>query len=155
MPARFIRPPLLPKTQKGTIPFQPPAAATAEREADQISDGLLVIRSVKPKFSTNLISVFFSFGPSTARFLFFSAEKKRKWGVEVGPAVRKQLTIAPQRKLRPPKSHYFLVMYYQKKLKNIFENKYHYCQQRYPKRCVQPNGQPRRRHNNPLQKVAG
>jgi hypothetical protein len=60
---------------------RPPAAATAEREADQISDGLLVIRSVKPKFSTNLISVFFSFGPSTARFLFFSAEKKRKWGV--------------------------------------------------------------------------
>jgi hypothetical protein len=66
--------------------FRPPAAATAEIEADQVSDGLLVIRSTKPKFSTGLISVFFSFGPSTARFLFFSAEKKRKWGVENGPA---------------------------------------------------------------------
>ncbi|MCI8573081.1 MAG: hypothetical protein HFF89_01480 [Oscillibacter sp.] len=83
MPARFIRPPLLPKTQKGTIPFQPPAAATAEIEADQISDGLLVIHSTNPKFSTNLINVFFSFGPSTARFLFFFAKKKRKWGVEM------------------------------------------------------------------------
>jgi hypothetical protein len=74
---------LLPKTQKGTIPFQPPAAATAEIEADQISDGLLVIHSTNPKFSTNLINVFFSFGPSTARFLFFFAKKKRKWGVEM------------------------------------------------------------------------
>jgi hypothetical protein len=74
---------LLPKTQKGTIPFQPPAAAVAEREADQISDGLPVIRSTKRKFSTSLISVFFSFGPSTARFLFFFAKKKRKWGVEM------------------------------------------------------------------------
>ena len=27
-------------------------------------------------------SVFFSFGPCTARFLFFCAQKKRKWGVQ-------------------------------------------------------------------------
>ena len=31
------------------------------------------------KFSPH---VFFSFGPCTARFLFFSGEKKRKWGVQ-------------------------------------------------------------------------
>ena len=35
-------------------------------------------------------SVFFSFGPCTARFLFFCAQKKRKWGVhsQHGKAVR-------------------------------------------------------------------
>ena len=40
--------------------------------------------------------VFFSFGPCTARFLFFCAQKKRKWGVhcpaiimtEIPPPVR-------------------------------------------------------------------
>jgi hypothetical protein len=62
------------------------AAATAERGADQVSDGLPVSVPPSQSFAPVLISVFFSFGPSTARFLFFFAEKKRKWGVEKGPA---------------------------------------------------------------------
>ncbi len=73
--------------------FRPPAAATAEREADQVSDGLLVSVPPSGSFPPGLTSVFFSFGPSTARFLFFFAKKKRKWGVEMGPAARKQLII--------------------------------------------------------------
>ena len=62
-------------------------STTAERQRylwqSQVSDGLPVDRGTIQQISTSLTSVFFSFGPSTARFLFFFAKKKRKWGVEL------------------------------------------------------------------------
>ncbi len=39
--------------------------------------------SIEAESSRNHQKVFFSFGPCTARFLFFCAQKKRKWGVHL------------------------------------------------------------------------